>query len=70
MHHEHRGAGINTLFQRGAYLNVNGLGVIIADPGFEQVTKNIKRLSLALLALQELEETSDGSWPGRVKMEV
>ena len=54
--------------QSGADSELIGIGVIIADPYFEQVAEDVQRLGAHRVSLQKAQELVDGL--GRARVEV
>lgn len=58
----------DTAFESGANLCIRRLRVIIANPGFEQVSQNVQGLRVARMGFQEINESFNTGWTGRMQM--
>jgi len=70
VHHEQRDAGVGQGAQRQNDFTGRRIGVVVTEPGFEQVTEDVQRVSPARIVCKKLEELPRNRWIGRIEMKI
>ena len=69
MHEQHRGPTRRKLGERACYARIERLGeIVVSGPVFEQVAKDVERVSLGRDTAQEVEEDLVDPWALRREM--